>query len=114
VTLELMRCFGIGNDDETRRLLSVEVKARGARPKGGGVVHFSCPIAKQLKPIDYTDAGDAGSRSRCATTPFTRVLGAGLVKKIRGVAYSTKVSPQVANRMVHSARSLLNNLIPDV
>ena len=38
----------------------------------------------------------------------------GLVKRVRGVAYSTKVSPQVSNRCVHSARGVLNALLPDV
>ena len=28
--------------------------------------------------------------------------------------HSTKVSPQVANRAVHTARGVLNNLLPDV
>lgn len=31
-----------------------------------------------------------------------------MVKRIRGVAFSTKVSPQSANRMVDSARGVLN------
>jgi RNA 3'-terminal phosphate cyclase len=38
----------------------------------------------------------------------------GMVKRIRGVAYSTRVSPQMANRMVDSARGVLNRLLPDV
>ena len=33
---------------------------------------------------------------------------------MRGLAYSTRVSPQTANRMVDSARGLLNHWIPDV
>ena len=38
----------------------------------------------------------------------------GMVKRIRGVAYSTKVSPQNTNRMVDGARGLLNKLLADV
>ena len=37
-----------------------------------------------------------------------------MVKRIRGVAYSTKVSPQNTNRMVDGARGLLNKLLADV
>lgn len=57
VSLGLLRAFGVGQSEETVKQLSIEIKARGAPPKGGGVVNFSCPIARQLKPIDYTDAG---------------------------------------------------------
>ena len=38
----------------------------------------------------------------------------GFIKRIRGIAYSTRVSPQISNRMVTSARSLLNHFVPDV
>jgi RNA 3'-terminal phosphate cyclase-like protein len=38
----------------------------------------------------------------------------GRIKRIRGIAYSTRVSPQNSNRMVESARQLLNEFIPDV
>lgn len=34
----------------------------------------------------------------------------GMVKRIRGVAYSTRVSPQASNRMVDGARSVLNQV----
>merc|ERR1711964_444552 len=38
----------------------------------------------------------------------------GMVKSIRGVAYSIGVSPQNSNRMVDGARSVLNNYLSDV
>lgn len=38
----------------------------------------------------------------------------GLVKSIRGVTFSTRVSPQFENRMIHSARGIFNRLLPDV
>ena len=94
VTLPMLRGFGIGADAETGGLLDLSVKARGAPPLGGGVVTFRCPPVRQLKPVDWTDPG--------------------LVSKVRGVAYSTKVSPQVSNRAVFAARGVLNNLLPDV
>eukprot|EP00613_Pedinella_sp_CCMP2098_P080106 CAMPEP_0171952898 /NCGR_PEP_ID=MMETSP0993-20121228/93684_1 /TAXON_ID=483369 /ORGANISM="non described non described, Strain CCMP2098" /LENGTH=388 /DNA_ID=CAMNT_0012598465 /DNA_START=111 /DNA_END=1278 /DNA_ORIENTATION=- len=94
VSLNVLRKFGVGADSETSGLLEVSVKRRGARPKGGGLVEFKCPSVRELKPVDWTDPG--------------------LVRRVRGVAYSTKVSPQVANRCVHAARGTLNNLLPDV
>lgn len=41
-------------------------------------------------------------------------MSAGMVKRIRGVAYSMKVSPQNTNRMVDGCRRLLNSLLADV
>ena len=37
-----------------------------------------------------------------------------MVKRIRGVAFSSKVSPQTCNRMVDGARGVLNALLADV
>lgn len=48
------------------------------------MVEFTCPIVRELKPIDFTDPG--------------------LIKRIRGNAYCTKVSPQIANRVAESSR----------
>lgn len=38
----------------------------------------------------------------------------GMVKRIRGVTYSTKVSSQFENTMIHAARGIFNRLLPDV
>lgn len=48
------------------------------------MVEFKCPVVRELKPIDLTDPG--------------------LIKRIRGNAYCTKVSPQIANRVAESSR----------
>ena len=37
-----------------------------------------------------------------------------MVKRIRGVAFTAKVSPQTANRMVDAVRGAFNKLLPDV
>eukprot|EP00944_MAST-04C_sp_MAST-4C-sp1_P010904 g10904.t1 len=74
--------------------LQLKIRARGAPPNGGGEVVFTSPLVKQIKPIYFTDEGK--------------------IKRMRGLAYSTRVSPQTANRMVDSARGLLNHWIPDV
>jgi RNA 3'-terminal phosphate cyclase-like protein len=71
-----------------------QVKKRGAAPAGGGEVLFKCGVVAALKPIT--------------------LLEEGRVKRIRGVAYTTRCSPQMGNRMVDKARSILNNFIPDV
>ncbi|GLI64197.1 hypothetical protein VaNZ11_007389 [Volvox africanus] len=74
--------------------LELRVVSRGAAPHGGGEVVLKVPMVKQLGPIKMEDEG--------------------MVKRIRGVAYSMKVSPQVTNRMVDGARGVLNALLADV
>lgn len=48
------------------------------------------PVVKQLLPVSLVDEG--------------------MVKRIRGVAFSARVSPQCSNRMVDGARSVLNEV----
>ncbi len=43
-----------------------------------------------------------------------RTLEPGQIKRIRGIAYATRVSPQMANRVMEASRSLLTRYIPDV
>ena len=74
--------------------LQQQITKRGAPPNGGGEVFFRCPTIRQLKTLQLTQEGS--------------------IKRIRGIAYSTRVSPQMANRVVESARSLLTRYIPDV
>ena len=38
----------------------------------------------------------------------------GRIKRIRGIAAVTRVSPQTSNRLVESSRSVLNTFIPDI
>ncbi|CAK4290458.1 unnamed protein product [Aphanomyces euteiches] len=88
VTLPLMKHFGF---DEG---VDFKVKKRGAPPLGGGEVNFRCPNVRQLKSIHLVEEG--------------------FIKRIRGVAYCTRVSPQTANRIVDTSRGLFNRLLPDV
>eukprot|EP00898_Chlorokybus_atmophyticus_P003591 jgi/Chlat1/4232/Chrsp27S08882 len=74
--------------------LELKVVKRGAKPGGGGEVHFKCPVVRELKPIQWTDEG--------------------MVKRVRGVAFTARVSPHMAARMVDAARGVLNRLLPDV
>ncbi|XP_040565274.1 RNA 3'-terminal phosphate cyclase-like protein [Lepeophtheirus salmonis] len=74
--------------------IEIKVEKRGAYPKGGGQVLFKLPIRKKLKSIQFTDQGK--------------------IKRIRGVAWATRVSPAVSNRLVESAKSICLKFIPDV
>jgi RNA 3'-terminal phosphate cyclase-like protein len=37
-----------------------------------------------------------------------------MVKRIRGVSFSTRVSPQIESRIIYAARGIFNRFIPDV
>ena len=37
-----------------------------------------------------------------------------MVKRVRGVAWATRVSPQMCNRLVDGARGVVNDLLADV
>jgi len=87
-TLPLLAKFGISEQ------LTFKILKRGAPPAGGGEVLFSCPTVKVIQPVE--------------------LLNEGKVKRVRGVAYTTRVSPQFAARMVDAARGVLNDFLPDV
>lgn len=36
------------------------------------------------------------------------------MKRVRGVVFSSKISPTIAGRVVHACRGVLNKLLPDV
>merc|ERR1712151_476606 len=59
-----------------------------------GEVLFRCPIIRSIQPVEILDEGK--------------------VKRVRGVAYTTRVSPQFAARMVDACRGVLNDFLPDV
>lgn len=85
--------FGI-QDAELKVTDINKILKRGAAPLGGGQIELKLRIVKQLTPTQFIDVG--------------------LVKRIRGIAYCTRMSPQMANRMVEAARGLLTRYIPDV
>ena len=62
----------------------LKIKSRGALPLGGGTVTLAMPTVRELKPVDIAEPG--------------------FIKRVRGVAFCTKTSPQMANRMVDGAR----------
>ena len=74
--------------------LVIRVLKRGCLPGGGGQVRFQCPVRKTLRPIQWTDQGK--------------------IKRIRGIAWATRMSKSTPNRVVESAKELLLKFIPDV
>lgn len=74
--------------------LELKVKQRGLRPLGGGEVTFKCPVRKVLRSLQFCKPG--------------------MIKRIRGVAYASKVSPALANRAIESAKGKLLQFIPDI
>jgi RNA 3'-terminal phosphate cyclase-like protein len=87
VTIPNLTCFGIHN-------IEFKIKSRGAAPSGGGMVYFSCPIINRLSQIQLVDRGQ--------------------VKRVRGIAYTSKMNPIIANRMKDTAKSELLNYLSDV
>lgn len=73
----------------------LKIVRRGAPPTGGGLIHCRIPVvADHLEPVQMTEVG--------------------LVHRVRGIAYSARVSPQLANRSIVAARKLLRHVCKDV
>ncbi|KAI5667116.1 hypothetical protein M9H77_16969 [Catharanthus roseus] len=89
-TLHILKRFGVNSEG-----LELKIESRGVAPGGGGEILLSVPILQDsLKAITWTDEG--------------------MVKRIRGVTFSTRVSVQFENTMIHAARGIFNRLLPDV
>lgn len=80
VVLPFLSQFGLASEGG----FTLTVQARGCAPMGGGKVRLTCPVVRELSPISITDEG--------------------LVKKVRGVAFCCRTSPQVANRLGAASR----------
>ncbi|WOL01026.1 hypothetical protein Cni_G09739 [Canna indica] len=89
-TLHMLKRFGVPLEG-----LEMKIESRGAPPLGGGEVILGVPIV----PSSLT---------------ATHWVDEGMVKSIRGVTFSTRVSPQIGNRMIYAARGVFNRFIPDV
>jgi RNA 3'-terminal phosphate cyclase-like protein len=90
VLLPNLKRFGVGEEKD----VELKIVKRGAPPLGGGEVVFSCPNVRQLKPVRFVDEGR--------------------IKRIRGLTYAARLSPQMANRAADTARGKLTRYIPDV
>lgn len=89
VSLPLLKKMGLTGGD-----LELKIIRRGAFPLGGGEVRYRCPVVRSLSCIDLTDEGK--------------------IYRIRGVAYSSKLSPQTVNRMIEATRANLGRFCTDV
>ncbi|XP_078179463.1 putative RNA 3'-terminal phosphate cyclase-like protein [Carex rostrata] len=90
-TLHMLKRFAVPIGDG----LDLKIERRGAPPLGGGDVLLQIPIVpSNLSAAHWIDEG--------------------MVKRIRGIAFSTKVSPQTVNSMIYAARGIFNSFIPDV
>lgn len=74
--------------------LDIKIPARGFRPDGGGKVEFTCPVVRQLQPVQVTEVGK--------------------IKRVRGSAVAARVSPQMANRLIDTAKGKLLKFLPDI
>ncbi|XP_076909741.1 putative RNA 3'-terminal phosphate cyclase-like protein [Bidens hawaiensis] len=89
-TIPLLKRFGVPSEG-----LDLKIVSRGVAPKGGGEILLSVPIIHDsLKALTWTDEG--------------------MVKRIRGISFSTRVSRQIENTIIHAARGVFNQLLPDV
>ncbi|KDP27601.1 hypothetical protein JCGZ_19606 [Jatropha curcas] len=88
-TLPTLKRFGVPSEG-----LELKIESRGVPPHGGGEVLLSVPLVESLTAVTWIDEG--------------------LVKRIRGVTFSAKVSSQFDTNMLHAARGILNPLLRDV
>lgn len=89
-TLQIVKRFGVPAEG-----LELKIESRGVPPRGGGEVILSVPIVRDsLTAVNWIDEG--------------------MVKRIRGVSFSTRVSVQFENTIIHSSRGIFNRLLPDV
>ncbi|KAK3228152.1 hypothetical protein Dsin_008014 [Dipteronia sinensis] len=88
-TLPMLKRFGVPSEG-----LELKIESRGAPPHGGGEVILTVPTVEKLTAVNWLDEG--------------------MVKRIRGVTFSARVSSQFENAMIRSARGIFNCLLPDV
>ncbi|KAK0606376.1 hypothetical protein LWI29_037061 [Acer saccharum] len=88
-TLPMLKRFGVPSEG-----LDLKIESRGAPPHGGGEVILTVPTVEKLMAVNWLDEG--------------------MVKRIRGITFSARVSSQFENTMIHAARGIFNRLLPDV
>lgn len=71
-----------------------DILGRGVEPNGVGKCRFKCPIITNIAPFDWVEVGR--------------------VKRVRGIAFTSKIPQSFANRIVNKVRGVLNNFLPDV
>ena len=71
-----------------------KINKRGVLPNGAGEIYFKIPIITGLAPFDWVNEGK--------------------IKRIRGVAFTSKLPSTFTTQMIDTCRHILNNFIPDV
>ncbi|XP_018012704.1 RNA 3'-terminal phosphate cyclase-like protein [Hyalella azteca] len=79
---------------QTDEGVSLVMVKRGLPPCPSGVVEFTCPVRKELKPFVWTDQGQ--------------------VKKVRGMCFTRRVAPVVGNRMIDVVKKYIHRYLTDV
>ncbi|XP_039781875.1 probable RNA 3'-terminal phosphate cyclase-like protein isoform X1 [Panicum virgatum] len=89
-TWHMLKHFGVPLEG-----LELKIDSRGSPPLGGGEVFLRVPnINSTLTAVNWVDEG--------------------MVKRIRGVSFSTRLSPQIESHIIYAARGIFNRFIPDV
>ena len=71
-----------------------KILKRGVLPNGEGSVSFKIPIITGLAPFDWNKEGK--------------------IKRVRGVAFTSKLGANFTSMMIDTCRGVLNNFLPDV
>ena len=71
-----------------------KINKRGVLPNGIGEIEFKIPIITGLAPFDW--------------------LNEGKIKRVRGIAFTSKLPASFTTQMVDTCRGVLNNFLPDV
>lgn len=74
--------------------MDLKIIKRGMIPDGGGEIIFDFPVLKEFPPIQIIDEG--------------------VVRKVRGIAYSCKVPASVGNRIVEAVKGFFLDFTRDV
>jgi RNA 3'-terminal phosphate cyclase-like protein len=88
VTCMLMQKIVVGDT------IKLDIIQRGVAPLGNGTVKFRCPIITNLSPFNWTEEGK--------------------VKRVRGLAFCSRLPNTYTTRMIDACRGQLNNFLPDV
>lgn len=115
-TLHILKRFGVPAED-----LELKIESRGVAPDGGGEVLLTVPNVQTLTVCTcYFPFFLPCCMLHMDFLSVILVLQAvnwveeGMVKKIRGVTFSARVSSDFEHSMRFAARGIFNNLLPDV